>query len=164
MADEFEFEVFDKRATAFVKRPEVTIQSKGTLSINASAQKLMGDPETVELLYDRTRRVVGLRPVDSVTPHAYPIRKVGTGTTFVISGRAFFQYYGIATESPVRRDAKFVNGVLVIDLNDPGRDATSNRARGKLKNSQTNGSGKVPGATSNSESAVADPETRSSVG
>lgn len=154
---EFNFEVFDKRATAFVKRPEVTVQSKGVLSINASAHHLLGQPDTVELLYDRARRVVGVRPVAPETAHAYPIRNVGAGRTFVISGRAFFQYYEIATERPIRRDAKMVNGVLVIDLNDPGRDATSNRARAKLKNASGAGpNGTAPTTSPGSSSYPAE--------
>ena len=35
------------------RRPQVTIQAKGTLSFNASAHHLLGEPKAVELLYDR---------------------------------------------------------------------------------------------------------------
>ncbi len=139
MSYQFNFEVFDKRSTPLVKRPEVTIQTKGMLSLNASAYHVLGSPEAVELLYDRDQQVVGIRPIAPDAPHAYPIRSVGAGATLLVSGRAFFAYYGIATDKPVRRDVKVVNGVLIIDLKDPGRDATSNRNRAKLRDAGSNG-------------------------
>ncbi len=140
MSDEFNFEVFDKRFSTLVKRPEVTIQTKGMLSVNASAYSALGSPEAVELLYDRDQQVVGMRPVAPDAAHAYPIRAVGAGATFIVSGRAFFAYYGIPTDKPVRRDVKITNDVLIIDLKDPGRDATSNRNRAaKLRDERSNG-------------------------
>lgn len=131
MADTFNFEVFDKRATPLIKRPEVTIQSGGALSLNKSAFHALGEPKAIELLYDRAKRVIGFRSVDENAVHAYPIRGFGSGNTYIVSGRAFLAFYEIPMGSPVRREAKMVNGVLIIDLNDPGRDATSNRNRKK---------------------------------
>lgn len=140
MSDQFNFEVFDKRTTPLVKRPEVTIQTKGMLSMNASAYHALGTPKAVELLYDRGQRVVGMRPVEPEAPHAYPIRGVKSGSTYMVSGRAFFGYYDISTERPVRREAAIVEGVLIIDLKQPGRDATSNRNRAKrLREERSNG-------------------------
>ena len=132
----FNFEVFDKRSTPLVKRPVVTVQTKGMLSMNASAYHAIGTPKAVELLYDREQQVVGIRGVEQEAPHAYPVRGAGTGSTFIVSGRAFFGFYGIPTERPVRRDASVVDDVLIIDLKDPGRDATSNRNRAKANRSQ----------------------------
>ncbi len=143
MSDRFNFEVFDKRATSFVKRPEATIQTKGMISLNASAYHALGSPKAVELLYDRDQQVLGMRPVETDAPHAYPIRGVGAGSTYMVSGRAFFGYYGIATDRPVRRDAAIVDGVLILDLKDPGRDATSNRNRAKLRDAGSNGTAKA---------------------
>lgn len=136
MAEQFNFEVFDKRSTPLVKRPEVTVQASGSLSLNRSAYHALGEPKTIELLYERERRIVGFRAVDENAVHAYPIRGFGTGNTFIVSGRAFFAFYNIPFGSPVRREAKMVNGVLIIDLNDPGREATSNRNRKKQRDSE----------------------------
>jgi hypothetical protein len=140
VGEQFNFEVFDKRSTPLVKRPEVTIQTKGMLSMNASAHHALGAPEAVELLYDRDQKVVGIRPVEPEAAHAYPIRGVKGGSTYMVSGRAFLMYYGVPTDRPVRRDAVMVDGVLIIDLKDPGRDATSNRNRAKkLREERSNG-------------------------
>lgn len=130
----YNWQVFDRRATPLVKRPEVTIQKKGMLSMNASAHHALGRPDAVELLWDAEQRVIGLRPVATDSPQAYPLRSVGTGNSFVISGTAFFAFFGISPEAPKRRDVKVEDGVLILDLKDPGRDATSNRNRRKASN------------------------------
>ena len=129
----FAFEVFDKRSTPLVKRPQVTIQAGGSLSLNLSSYHALGRPPAVELLYDREQRVIGFRPVPSETDHAYPIRGAGQKehpTSFIIAGRAFLAHFDIAVEQSVRRDASVTaEGVLIVDLKAAGRDATSNRSR-----------------------------------
>jgi hypothetical protein len=86
------------------------------------------------VLYDRSSNAVGLRSVSPDEAHAYPIRSIGPErSTYVVAARAFFAYYEIPTEEPTRRVVRAEDGVLVIDLNDPGRVAVSNRNRAKLK-------------------------------
>ena len=46
------------------RQPSVTIQKRGTISLNKAAEVALDCPKTVELLYDAERRVVGLRAVD----------------------------------------------------------------------------------------------------
>ena len=58
------FEVFDKRMTPLAKAPSVTIQKRGVISLNKAAHDLIENAETVELLYDRERRVMALRAAD----------------------------------------------------------------------------------------------------
>jgi hypothetical protein len=135
----YNFETFDRRAGRLVKAPEVTVQSSGTLSLNASAANLLGNAEAIGLLYDRTNNVVGVRPVPPETPHAYPLRPVtGERSTFVINARSFFLYYDLPIGTAVRRDVRADDGVLILDLNDPGRVAVSNRKRSKRVNGVDN--------------------------
>lgn len=128
---QFNFTKFDKRTTRLVKRPELTIQAKGTMSLNAAAHHLLGAPEAIELLYDEDSKVIGLRPVNAEDPDAYALRAIGAGGTYVLSGRAFLQYFGIDFGTPVRREVTMAGDVLIVDLKDSGRDATSNRTRAK---------------------------------
>jgi hypothetical protein len=141
MADEFNWTLFDKRSVPLIKRPEVTLQTKGTFSLNASAHHALGDPEALELLYDADQRVIGFRAAPAEAAHAYPIRPVGKGKTYIVSGRAFVQHFNIPADRPVRREAKMVDDTLVVDLKDPGRDATSNRDRAKRRVESQNGAG-----------------------
>ncbi len=136
----FNFETFDKRSGRYAKAPEVTIQSKGAVSLNAAAARLLGDADAVEMLYDKEQQVVGIRPVPSQTAHAYPMRAVGPqGGTFVIACKAFFAYYGVPLGQPVRREVTMDNGVLILDLKDPGRVAIANRKRAETNGSDSTG-------------------------
>ncbi|CAN5540926.1 hypothetical protein BH24ACT4_BH24ACT4_10920 [soil metagenome] len=129
----FEFERFSKRGARLVKTPEVTIQAKGIFSLNAAAYHLIGEIEAVELLYDKTSNVIGLKPIDATDEHAYPVRPVGgkkagkSASQFLVAGTAFMNFFELPYGQPVRREVKFADGVLIIDLNEAGRTAVSNR-------------------------------------
>ena len=123
------FETFKRQRLKPGAQPLVTIQKKGVLSLNRAAYASLDEPEAVELLYDRESRRIGIRKVDSALDHAYVVRSFGKGGTWLISGTAFTNYYDIDTSVPTRREARVEDGVLVIDLNDPGTPALSNRDR-----------------------------------
>lgn len=132
------FQVFTKRMIPMGKAPFVTIQRRGSMSFNAAAHAAMGSPEAIEFLYDADERIVGVRGVDPDVEHAYPIRPMGTArNTFMVSGRAFTQHYGIDTEVARRYPAQMVDGVLCVDLKLPGTEVTGNRSR-------SNGNGAAP--------------------
>jgi hypothetical protein len=48
-----------------------------------------------------------------------------------VSGSAFTKYFDIETDIARRYPAEVVDGVLVVDLKQPGTDATGVRARTK---------------------------------
>jgi hypothetical protein len=107
----------------------VTIQKRGTISMNRAAYVALDSPDTVELLYDLADRVVGLRAVDHLVEHAYPVRSVGAdGSSYLIAGTAFTKYYGIDTEVSRRWPAELQDGVLCVDLKEDGTIVTSNRS------------------------------------
>jgi len=105
------------------RQPYITIQKKGVFSLNKASHDALGNPESVELLYDPEARLVGLRRVDSHVEHAYQVRApVENHATWLISGGAFVAYYEIDTSTSVRRAARLDGDLLIIDLNDPGVD------------------------------------------
>ncbi|MGQ4818130.1 hypothetical protein ACQ1ZK_13345, partial [Enterococcus faecium] len=118
------------------KTPSVTIQKRGLISLNRAAFALMGEPEAVELLYDRDEKIVGLRPVGEVSAHSYPLRpqsnKQDSGP-LMVGGTAFTQYYGIDTTVSRRWVPTLVDGVLCVDLKVEGAVATSNRSSDKRR-------------------------------
>ncbi len=123
------FEVFNRRTAPSTTQPLVTIQKRGTMSLNRSAFEALGEPDAVELLYDREERLLGFRPVDPAVPHAYRPRKQGNAANYILAGQAFTQYYGVETGTARRYRAKLLDDVLVVDLKQPGTDATGPRAR-----------------------------------
>ncbi len=135
------FETFTRRMIPLSKDPFVTIQRRGTISMSASAHQLLGSPKSIELLYDATERIVGFRGVDEASEHSYPVRSVSNRTEgpFVFSGTAFAKHYGIDTSQSRRRKAQLVDGVLCIDLKDPGTVVTGNRGPSRRRDPDTTG-------------------------
>ncbi|MFF0575262.1 hypothetical protein [Streptosporangium saharense] len=119
------FETFTRRMVPLAKQPSVTIQKRGTMSLNAAAYAALGEPEAVELLYDRDERIVGFRAAPRGAEHAYPLR-AQTGT-YIVSGTAFTKYYRIDTTISRRWVGYLDEDVLCVDLGQPGTEVTSNR-------------------------------------
>jgi hypothetical protein len=120
------FERFDRREAKYVKRPQLTVQAQGAISINAAAHRLLGDPTHIELFFDRDERIIGIAAAPADTPYGYPIRAQGAkGSTFVASARAFLIKFGIPYEVSKRFDAELVDGLLTVRL-DAEAEAPSN--------------------------------------
>lgn len=130
------FEVFEKSSAPLTKVPTVTLQKRGTISINRSAHSLMDRAEFVELLWDRERRVVGFRPTEEDNPNAYPVRpqnsKTDTGP-LIIAGMAFTKFYGIDTDHAARYVPEREGEIVCIALDGPHQRVTSNRNRAAHK-------------------------------
>jgi hypothetical protein len=121
------FETFRRQRTR-PGEPSLTIQRKGVFSLNREAFEALGRPEAVELLYDPDERLIGVRNVDSSADHSYQVRGMGRrSATWLVSGTAFTNYYGIDTSVSTRRVARIENELLIVDLKDPGVQVTSNR-------------------------------------
>ncbi|HEX3359599.1 MAG TPA: hypothetical protein VHS74_01290 [Solirubrobacterales bacterium] len=124
------FETFKRQRAIQTTEPAVTIQKRGTFSLNSPAFEALGNPEYLELLYDRQERLIGLRKADSSVPHAYLVRPLGKGgTTQMVSGTAFLAYYGIEFDTARRWIAQLQDDVLVIDLKEPGVEVTGSRTK-----------------------------------
>jgi hypothetical protein len=126
---------------ALSRAPFVTIQKRGTFSLNRAAQVALGEPEAVEFLYDADEKIIGLRPVSASSQHAYPLRsqshkEIGP---YLVAGTAFTRYFNIDTSVSRRWIARMSDGVLIVDLKEEGVAVTSNRNAGR---------GSVPGQDS----------------
>lgn len=124
------FEVFAKSSAPLSKVPTVTLQRRGTISINRAAFNLMKEPDAVELLWDGDRRLVGFRAAPVDAPNAYPVRAQNQKTDagpFLIAGTAFTKYYDIDTSQAVRYVPKADGDIVFIELDGPSQHVTSNR-------------------------------------
>ena len=117
-----DFETFTRRATPVVFQPIVTFQRRGVLALNRAAYEALGEPVAVELLYDRGRQLVGVRPVDPKAAHAYRVRKQPDSATYLVAAKSFMQFYGIPNDQARRYEAALLDGVLIADLS---RDSAS---------------------------------------
>lgn len=126
------FEVFEKKSAPLAKIPSVTVQRRGLISLNRSAHALIGSPEAVEFLWDGERRIIGLRATEETNPNAYPVRPQSSkseGGPVLVAGSAFTKFHGIDTSKAYRYVPTLEDGILCIDVSEPGQPVTSNRLR-----------------------------------
>lgn len=128
------FEVFERHSVPVSRVPMITVQRKGTLSLNAAAFEALESPEAVQLLYDPVERVIGFRKIDPSDPTAYRIRRQPNARSYVVAGQAFTQHYGINTDVARRYAAKMFDKVLGVDLKGESIEVRGPRlGTGKLK-------------------------------
>jgi hypothetical protein len=113
------FEVFDKKLAAVRGQPYLSIQRKGIFALNHAAFAALGEPNAVELLFDREVKIIGLRPGNPASPIAYPVRPNAKGTSHLVSGTSFCKHYDIDTSTSRRWTARIEDGILYVDLNEP---------------------------------------------
>lgn len=107
----------------------MTVTVRGTLNLNAAAWELLGEPKTVELLYARAERTIGLRPVAQDAPTAYLVRPIGDGRTHMVSAKSFCAWIGADLSAARRYPLTMTEGVGCVNLSDPARVVTSNRTQ-----------------------------------
>jgi len=113
-----EWEIYQLRGARASVSAEVTIQARGSLTINKSARAALGDPEAVVLLYSTKDRLIGIRAAKREDPYSYPLREVSK-SSFAIAAGSFCRYYRIPLTDVARRyTAKMYDDVLGISLKD----------------------------------------------
>lgn len=130
-----DFELFDRSSAPGPAIPFVTIQRRGLLSLNRGAYDALGAPVAVELLFNRERRVIAIRPADPASPRAYTLRQqggAGGSKTYLLGGAAFATHYGIDTSVARRYGVERRGEMLLVDLEQEGAVVvTSPRAKDK---------------------------------
>lgn len=121
------FEVFDKKSAPSSEVPIVTIQKKGILSLNAAAHQIIDGKNVVELLFDRDRRVMALRPADP-SPRTYKLRKAASGNQMLLSATAFMKVYDVDVTVTKRYQPFKEDGMLCLDLSSPTSQGRGTRA------------------------------------
>lgn len=112
-------ELFTGRPRQQPGQLNVTLQRGGRFIINQAIADLMGDPPTVELLFDRAAHRMAIRPATPDSAFAYPLRRHQRASTRLISGRKFMSHYGISRDVTRRYKATWDGAMLLVDLTQP---------------------------------------------
>ena len=102
--------------------PRVTLQKKGTISLNHSARALLGPPDAklyVRLHFDQAKKAIGISLTTPTHPDALIVgEQRNNGRTAFISGRGFFKRFQIDTTETRRYAVHVIEGpILIVDLN-----------------------------------------------
>lgn len=129
----YDFELFEK-GLRVQKGPQVTIQRAGNIGFNEASFRALGEPNSIELMYDKKQRVIGFRKAAEDSLYGCATRPSGPGRarSAVVSAKMFLMHFEIPFEVPLRYEAELVDGILIVDLKKPGQEAMSNRTRGEL--------------------------------
>lgn len=121
------FEKFERSKAVLGRKPNVTIQARGIISINQSAYVRIGSPEYVDLFYDPHENLIGIqRAEDREEGHRVRVADQ-KGASAVVSGTAFTNYYGIPNKESLRWEPSFRGQMLIVDLNTPGKPIGTRR-------------------------------------
>lgn len=113
-----EFETFTRSMLPLSREPAVTLQRRGTISLNRPAFAALRSPSAVELLFDPDSRIIGLRGTDPRAENAHFVRSSTPAPSgpFIISAMAFFRVYGIDVPATRRFPAYVTDQVLCVEL------------------------------------------------
>jgi hypothetical protein len=92
------------------------VHRSGQITLNSTAFEAIGEPETVELYFNRGEQLVALRPVDVTAEDGYRVRKLSHTTARGISGQAFFRTYGVALGTAQSYKPDLFGGMLVFRI------------------------------------------------
>ncbi|MEJ5869363.1 hypothetical protein WDV85_16655, partial [Pseudokineococcus sp. 5B2Z-1] len=122
------FKVFEKTSAPLAKVPTVTIQKARVFSISRSAHALIDSPAHVELLWDPERSIVGFRATEETNPNAFATRSTSDTAPVIVAGAKFIDVYKIDASVSRRWVAYEEDGILCVDISEPGTLVTSNRS------------------------------------
>lgn len=98
-----------KHWTKFEGRPygaardeaRVTLGPKKVIMLNRIAYEALGTPQAVELMFDETQKIIGLKPAELRRANAFPLKvKKGSQHRLIFAG-AFCTHFGIRVDRTV---------------------------------------------------------------
>lgn len=88
------------------KQPSVTPPRSG----KQTAKSDDGADATIEFLYDKANKVVGIRLAAPESLNSYPVRKQPQAESYLVTAKAFLAFHGIATDTLRRYVARMYDG------------------------------------------------------
>ena len=110
------FELYIKGKTPRTPWPRVSILKRGAISFNEAAFGALGSPKAVQLLFNRTEQLVGIRPCDPSHPSAHSVRSQAGARSYVVGCQGFLQFCGIKTDVSRRYRGRLQGSMLEVDL------------------------------------------------
>lgn len=100
-------------------RPRVTLNPKKTFLLNAAACQAMDYPPAVELLFDQTNKIIGIKPTDPTCRNAFRLKEKKGCRYRIITASAFCTHFGIKVDRTVLFENIDLDneGVMTLDIN-----------------------------------------------
>ncbi len=94
-----------------------SINPEGEITFDLETFRKMGEPEAVCLMYEESKRTIGVKAAHADEPHAVLVRIRQAKSNRVVRSRPFLRTYGIELDRTIRFPYAFLeNNVLILDL------------------------------------------------
>lgn len=111
------WEEFTQKSNYRTEMMRVSLNARGHFLLNQKAVSELGEPEALILLFERSSRLIGMKPSQSDVEHAYELKRQGATQNYLLRAKSFCSYYGINVgDSIVFNDVRIENGMAVLKL------------------------------------------------
>ncbi len=111
------WEEFTQKSNYRAEMMRISLNARGQFLLNQKAVTELGDPQAVVLLFDRTRRLIGLKASEADVEHSYELKRQSSSQNYLIRAKSFCTFYRIDVGDPVVfNDPRMEKGVLVLAL------------------------------------------------
>jgi len=107
------------------KPPHISVLKRGEIAWNKATQELLGWAEWVDLLYDVEAQRIGVRQVPEGSTGCFHVQQQKAYVSFKVSAKSALREMGLIPLASYRREARMLDGVVVIDIGDGEADVDS---------------------------------------
>jgi len=126
------FEVYQRsNSNRHYREPMVTVERRAQIALNPAALHALGYPDAITFLVDKDERLLGFRPA-GIVENSGRKKAVGDGAIVrpqgIVAAVRVLRYMEADLSASRRYPLIVLDGVHCIDLKEPGKVVTSNRA------------------------------------
>ncbi len=112
-----DWEEFTQKTNYRAEMVRVSLNGRGHFQLNQKAVDALGNPEAVVFMFDRSNRLIGIKPSTPDIEHSYELKRQGSSQNYLVRARSFCSYYSINLgDTIVFNDARTQDGMIVLDL------------------------------------------------
>ena len=134
------WETFKRGTRPAPGEPAISIAPPGRIGLNVAVVKNIILPNKFKfalLMYDRERRLIGIKFTKQSNPDAYPLMVSARGSSSTLAGTAFVKTFGIPYDKTTKYRAKYDDKTqtLIADLSQTleARKVTGSEGEGAKK-------------------------------
>ena len=111
------WEEFTHKSDYRAEMVRVSLNGRGHFHFNQKAVDEMGDCEAVVLLFERSERLIAIKPSSPDVEHSYRLIRQGASTNYYVRAKSFCTFYGIhIPDALLFHDVVIDHGMLVLSL------------------------------------------------
>ena len=127
------FEFFEGNLSVSSSRPQITVRRGGLMVLTQAAVAMLGDGVShVQLAYDASTGIVGIRSCNEDTAGRYTLRSQKKSPSRLVGGKRFFQHHGLEiAEAKTYAAEDFGDGIVGLRLQADQSESETDPAEAK---------------------------------